>query len=109
MNRRWDDKYEHGRWKGTYIYPKLVSNVVSIPDWAFFQMVAEIEELRASLLAHKENEGDECPLCRAEDDIHEIAVSIEQLLRLEPLIRGQDEVIDATLSEMREWYERVSK
>ena len=39
------------------------------PDIAINEQYEEIQRLKAELAAHKENEGDECPLCHLEEKL----------------------------------------
>ncbi|MCK4814441.1 hypothetical protein KA005_01620 [bacterium] len=42
------------------------------PDIAINDQYEEIQRLKAELAAHKENEGDECPLCLLEAEVEAI-------------------------------------
>lgn len=79
--------------------------MMSDPDKAINEQYEEIQRLKAELLAHKENEGDECPLCLLEaknetlQEIVDRVVEIRGHVHLGAIIGS---MLDAYLEEKKE-------
>ena len=66
------------------------------PDKAINELYEETETLKAELQAHRENEGNECPLCALEEENWALRELIIQLRGL------TDEQIDSLLADTQE-------
>ena len=91
----------------------LVEWLESMPWWKELPYA----QLEAKLLAHQENEGDECPLCQLEAELSDIKESHRIVMDEKcpsdevhctcvPVLRAENEALRELWLERKDWYER---